>query len=267
MAGEQTPADYVESGECIRQRLMTEIAEKWGFGMAPPKQDTQLRRRAAVQFTVEAISNSSFALLSQPEETMISETKGLFTRIFKADQWDWFTVNSQLGYPSPNLAKKISEQLSDLRKSGIKGDETGYRTAQTILRALPTRKCLGVFLGNISVSEEVGAGWIYILSTRDNPTLLKIGMTNRTVEQRAREISGATGVAVPFGVRRCWRVMTPSKAEQLVHGALLNSRLRNDREFFRIDFVEAAKIISATLQNNELELRTLDNLAALSNTT
>jgi hypothetical protein len=89
-------------------------------------------------------------------------------------------------------------------------------------------------------------------------------MTNRTVEQRAREINGATGVAVPFGVRRCWRVMTPLKAEQLVHGALSHSRLRNDREFFRIDFIEAAKIISDTLQDHELELRTLHNLAALS---
>src|SRR5258708_19740663 len=113
---------------------MAEIAEKWGFGMAPPKRETRLRRRAAVQFTVEAISNSSFALLSEPEEKMISETKGMFTRVYKADQWDWFTVNSQLGYPSPNLAKKVSEQLSGLRKSGIEGNNLEYQPAQKILK-------------------------------------------------------------------------------------------------------------------------------------
>ena len=65
---------------------------------------------------------------------MISETKGLFTRVFKADQWDWFTVNSQLGYPSVKLAKKISERLGDLRKSNIECDEAAYRIAQGGLR-------------------------------------------------------------------------------------------------------------------------------------
>jgi hypothetical protein len=243
---------------------MTEIAEKWGFGMAPPKRQTQLRRRDAVRFTIEVISNSSHTSLTELEAGMISETKGLFTRVFKADQWDWFTVNSQLGFPGPGLAKTISERLSDLRKSGIKGDERAYRSAQEILRELPTRKCLGVFLGNVSIRDEPGAGWIYILSTRDNPRLLKIGMTTRTVEERAKEINGVTGVAVPFGVRRCWRVMSPLSAERLVHNALCASRLRNDREFFRVDFSEATKTICATLQAHSLELRTLDKLAALS---
>jgi hypothetical protein len=242
---------------------MTEVAEKWGFGMAPPKRDTRIRRKAAVQFTVAVISDSSFVSFTEAEKEMISETKGLFTRVFKADQWDWFTVNSQLGYPSVKLAKKISERLSDLRKSNIECDEAAYRIAQGALRTLPTRKCLGVFLENVSIKDEIGAGWIYILSTRDNPTLIKIGMTTRTVEQRVKEINAATGVAVPFGVRQCWRVMTPLKAEQIVHSSLSDFRVRNDREFFRIDFLDAKRMISAALQDYRLELRTLDNLASL----
>ena len=243
---------------------MAEIFEKWGFGMAPPKRETQSQRRNAVQFVVKIISDSSFAKLTQDELGLVSETKGLFTRVFKADQWDWFTVTGQLGYPSASLAKRISERLADLRKSSIGNDMEGYTAALRALRQLPTRKCLGVFLGTVSIKDENGAGWIYVLSTRDNRSLLKIGMTTRTVEERVKEINGATGVAIPFGVRRCWRVIDPVKSEQTVHQALSNFRLRYDREFFRSDFFEAADIISTALADTKLELRTLDSLAALS---
>ncbi|RWE06897.1 MAG: hypothetical protein EOS23_29640 [Mesorhizobium sp.] len=36
----------------------------------------------------------------------------------------------------------------------------------------------------------------------------------------------AACVAIPFGVRRCWRVTDPRKAERLVHACLIDFRLR-----------------------------------------
>ena len=101
---------------------------------------------------------------------------------------------------------------------------------------LPTRRYLAVFLGLARIIDEMDAGWIYILSTRELNDLLKIGMTMRTVEARAQEINSATGVAVPFGARRCWRVSDPHRAEKIVHTALAAYRIRTDREFFRTDF-------------------------------
>jgi len=64
-----------------------------------------------------------------------------------------------------------------------------------------------------------------VLSTREQPDFLKIGMTTRTVEERVREINTATGVLIPFGVRRCWRVMDPSRSEKLIHSALQHTEL------------------------------------------
>jgi hypothetical protein len=93
--------------------------------------------------------------------------------------------------------------------------------------------------------------------------LLKIGMTRRTVEDRVREINAATGVAIPFGVRCCWRVKEPSAAERLIHAALADYRVRSDREFFRLDFHEAKRRIQAALQDTDLELRTLNSLIAV----
>jgi len=83
------------------------------------------------------------------------------------------------------------------------------------------------------------------------------------VEARVREINAATGVLIPFGIWRCWRVLDPSKAERLVHSALNEFRVRGDREFFSIDVAEASSKILIVLQEHNLLLRTLDNLAAL----
>jgi hypothetical protein len=120
-----------------------------------------------------------------------------------------------------------------------------------------------VFLGEAEIVSEKDSGWIYILSTRELRDLLKIGMTTRTVEMRAREINAATGVAIPFGVRRCWRVSNPGSAEKIVHTALNMYRLRTDREFCRTDFLTAAKLTQESITKSGLEIRTLNALAGL----
>ena len=144
------------------------------------------------------------------------------------------------------------------------GAEDEVRHEWVLLRRLPCRPCLRVLLGTARIAEEEGAGWVYLLSTRELPDLLKIGMTMRTVEERLREVNGATGVAFPFGVRRCWRVCDPAAAERLIHQSLAAHRVRADREFFRASYRDAARIIDATLRETDLELCTLDNLVAVS---
>jgi hypothetical protein len=94
-------------------------------------------------------------------------------------------------------------------------------------------------------------------------SFLKIGMTTRSVEARVREINAATGVLIPFGIWRCWRVLDPTKVEKLVHSALIEFRVRGDREFFAVDVSEASRKILDVLKQHKLLLRTLDNLAAL----
>ena len=86
------------------------------------------------------------------------------------------------------------------------------------------------------------------------------------MEQRAQEINRATGVALPFGVRRCWRVSDPAKAVKQVHQALHKFHLRDDSEFFRVSFHVAVKHIDAVIHGSSLEIRTLDALAGLTPT-
>ncbi|MGA9526830.1 MAG: GIY-YIG nuclease family protein [Terriglobales bacterium] len=243
--------------------MTNEIAEKWGFGMAPPKPATQRERSVACSSILNLLNRSEQPNASQEVLAHLSIAKGLFNRIVREDQWDWFTVSAQLGYPSRGLAHSIAFELSNLRSAIRYADATCFAYAHANLLRLPTRRCLAVFLGLARIIDEVDAGWIYILSTRELKDLLKIGMTMRTVEARAQEINSATGVAVPFGVRRCWRVSDPHRAEKIVHTALAAYRIRTDREFFRTDFKIAAQIAQETIAGATLEIRTLNAPAGL----
>ena len=242
------------------------VSEKWGFGMAPPKAKTQRSRDTACANFLEVLRSEQ---LSNPDEHVLqslSIVKGLFNRIVREDQWDWFTVAGQLGYPSRRISDVIAKEIKSFRTAIKSQNAIAFWNAQTNLRRLPTRRCLSVFLRRAAITDEFNAGWIYVLSTRELPDLLKVGMTTRTVEQRAQEINGATGVALPFGVRRCWRVSDPAKVEKRVHQALHEFRLRNDREFFRVSFRVAVQLIDTLIHESSLEIRTLDALGGLTPT-
>ncbi|HZT26531.1 MAG TPA: GIY-YIG nuclease family protein [Pseudolabrys sp.] len=241
-----------------------EVYEKWGFGLAPPKKTTETSRRESAEVVLDLLEGLQLLPAVPTTLKAISEVKGLFNRVARQDQWDWFTVSRQLGYPSTRISEAIAFYLTNLRSALRDSDEPGAQETRSTLRRLPSRRCLNVFLGRSTITDLPGAGWIYILSTREIPDLLKIGMTARTVEERVREINAATGVAIPFGVRCCWRVRDPIKAEDVVHSALHHFRIRGDREFFRMEFSEAKKCIMVELaKHSDLQIRTLDSLTAL----
>ena len=63
------------------------IEQKWGFGMAPPHEETQLARNAACK-NLKLIVEEKNLHLSTSSLAEISMVKGMFTRIWKQDQWD-----------------------------------------------------------------------------------------------------------------------------------------------------------------------------------
>ena len=243
--------------------MLDVIAERWGFGMAPPKPTVQRRRSNACECILRVLESRN--MLSADDFIMesLSIVKGMFNRIVREDQWDWFTVSGQLGYPSRRISRIIAQELASLRMAIKLGQTVRFETARINLRRLPTRRCLSVCLGAAKIADEPGAGWIYILSTREMRRLLKVGMTTRSVQERAKEINAATGVAIPFGVRRCWRVSDPALVEKLIHHSLREYRLRQDREFFQVSFEYASEVINAVIQGSSQEIRTLDALAGL----
>ena len=217
------------------------IEQKWGFGLAPIKPAVQRGRIVAAGTVVAAIEGMRVPELGRLDD--LSIIKGLFSRTFECDQWDWFTVWGQLGFPVHRDARVIAAELLVLRRALQRADGQAVRQAVNAL----TRRDLGNLLAGFidgKATRKPGHGFIYVLSTREMPTLLKIGFTDRDVATRAREINSATGVIVPFGARAAWLVPSAREVEGEIHARLAPFRVRRDREFFNMDFAVAAKVIS-----------------------
>ena len=78
-------------------------------------------------------------------------------------------------------------------------------------------------------------GWIYCFSNPSMPGILKVGMTTRAVEERAKELF-TTGVALPFKIEFAKRVKNPKNNEATLHRILerREGRVNSHREFFRV---------------------------------
>ena len=83
-------------------------------------------------------------------------------------------------------------------------------------------------------------GWVYILSNRAMPGIVKIGFSTKDPSLRASELQG-TGNPVPFVVEYDVLVINPREVEQQVHRKL--SHCHYSKEFFRIGLDDAIQAI------------------------
>ncbi len=96
-----------------------------------------------------------------------------------------------------------------------------------------------------------GDQWVYVLSNPSTPDLLKIGYTKKIPEERAKQISSATGVALPYKVEWAYKCFNGETIEREVHHKLEDYRVNNQKEFFQISLEEAKQAI--TLVGNKFK--------------
>ena len=89
-----------------------------------------------------------------------------------------------------------------------------------------------------------GNQWVYILSNPTQPGLLKIGYTKNSPEKRAKQISSATGVALPYKVEWAYQCFNGEIVEREVHHKLKAKRVNSSKEFFQISLEEAKETIN-----------------------
>ena len=89
-----------------------------------------------------------------------------------------------------------------------------------------------------------GDQWVYILSNPTSPGLLKIGYTKQTPEERAKQISSATGVALPYKVEWAYKCFNGETVEREVHHKLKTQRVNNNKEFLQVSLDEAKEVIN-----------------------
>jgi len=102
---------------------------------------------------------------------------------------------------------------------------------------------------NIYSNKGGGNQWVYVLSNPTTPNLLKIGYTTQTPDERAKQISNATGVALPYKVEWAFKCFDGEQLEGEVHRKLKEYRVNNQREFFQIELDEAKKVIKLLGKN------------------
>ncbi len=98
------------------------------------------------------------------------------------------------------------------------------------------------------VAKRVATGMIYILATEHAPNICKVGVTTRSAEHRAIEISAATG-ALPFTVFAELSVVGHDICESMAHDALSEFRI-GDKEIFSISPAEALPKVRSVLADH-----------------
>ncbi|MFQ5732261.1 MAG: GIY-YIG nuclease family protein [Planctomycetaceae bacterium] len=97
---------------------------------------------------------------------------------------------------------------------------------------------------DVDTSDGGKQGFVYILTNPAmNPDFLKIGMTTRTPEQRASEISNGTGVVCAFQVAYEEPVDDCHAIERILHERLARYRMQTNREFFCLPLKDAIRIV------------------------
>ena len=87
---------------------------------------------------------------------------------------------------------------------------------------------------------EGGEGYVYVLQCDNQPGILKIGETERTPQERVKEINRSAGVIFPYYVAAAFPCKSPRAVEQLVHLELDKYRVNTQKEGFAV-FLDTAK--------------------------
>jgi TPR repeat protein len=90
---------------------------------------------------------------------------------------------------------------------------------------------------------DTTAGYIYILVNASLNGIVKIGKTQNTPDERAKELSSAAGVPTPFIVAYSSYFKDCDAGEVFVYTRLENNRLADNKEFFQVSVQQAIEAV------------------------
>ena len=85
-------------------------------------------------------------------------------------------------------------------------------------------------------------GYVYILTNKAMPGLIKIGQTARTVQERVDELY-TTGVPIGFDIAHEFECENHEQLESQIHRELERHRFNRHREFFEYSADEAFQLL------------------------
>ncbi len=98
----------------------------------------------------------------------------------------------------------------------------------------------------LAAAKPIG-GFVYVLSNKCMPGLVKIGFSTREVEARVAELNASTSIPEPFKIEAFFPVERPLEQEAAVHAKIAGLRHAQNREFFRLNVDEAVAVVKKSL--------------------
>lgn len=100
----------------------------------------------------------------------------------------------------------------------------------------------------IPVNISPNSGFIYLLRNASHDLdIFKVGLTTKTVEERAKQLSG-TGSPDQFLIIHRWHTVDCVLAERIIHEKLDDYRINTNREFFKLELELAISVISPIIK-------------------
>jgi T5orf172 domain len=108
---------------------------------------------------------------------------------------------------------------------------------------------------NSGPSTKKSQNVLYVLRCATmHEEVYKVGWTSDTAENRAKQISSATGVPNAFIVVNQWQHPAPEALEKNVHALLDGFRVVDNREFFKVSIATIRQIIEGEIERTRQKL-------------
>lgn len=93
-------------------------------------------------------------------------------------------------------------------------------------------------------------GYVYIMSNPSMPQMVKIGVTQQTVEKRLKALSKPTGVPTPFQVEYECEVEDCYKVETALKTIFSPYKVSDNREFFQVTVPQITAVLQLVERKN-----------------
>lgn len=133
---------------------------------------------------------------------------------------------------------KISKNISEFYLYDAHSEETFLEYRDKLLQFYNSYLRKIILINRSKKRQETIAenfNNIYVLSNKSYEGVFKVGWTSNLPEERAEQLSSETGVLYPFKVIYSREFQNAEKIEKKIHKKFKTSRLRNNKEFFKID--------------------------------
>lgn len=217
-----------------------------GFGTFPIREDWDVRN-AAVQRVLSILDGDK---IEKDNDTLaaLSTVKGLFSRIYVRDCWDWYTVSKQLAYPGHDLSKEISLTLGNYRAAIIDGNTSRQAELFAKLTELPVPDMLEHFIDlNVKNKHPIDeTGFAYILWSQSKANEYFVGTTTRTIDGTLKFARERFPDNAPYGVVGAYLVDDAEEARELLKEELED--MYAYRGLYKGDFTEIRERVEDLLQ-------------------